>query len=312
MKATITGLKKEYTSGDNITCSLTVEGNERIISSDINLVQVDTQRVSNGQVCDVNGMWHPAYKMSDGEYTILSGLLNNVIVTGKFRGELRFKIPDDATNTSERIGRQFSDYKSTGFGIRVLIKFVDKKGREDELNYVNYFQNKRFVPESGPAYHQDNMNIENPKFSMLYRTSTSTFLPGETVHIDLVYIPKTKKKVHSLSVKFVSHGRYNMKVKSKKYGYSVKSLVNKNMSNEEEYEYMKSMIDRGLGNRFTLKVPDNLHEDTRSGMVLLTNIKMFRISPSKLDFFDFEEFCNSVKRMFFCGYGGKKYVSSFQ
>ena len=307
MKTDITGLKKLYTSGDMIRCTLSVTGKERIISSDIKLVQKDYKRVQEGY--HSNGL--PGHRLSNGDYTVLTGLINDVSITGPFKGELRFKIPDDATNTSEKFNYQYDSRSWTCLGIRIIIRYM-KDGQEDGLDHFYSFKNKRFVPASGPVYHQDNTEIPNPKFAMLYRVSTSTFLPGETVDIDLVYIPRTRAKVHSLSVKFVCTGYDDFKMKSKKRSSFIKALVNKNMTPGEEYEYMKSAIDRGMGNKFSLKLPENLHEDTRGGTVIETKIKTYRFSPSKLDFDDFEDFCDSVNDVFFKSWGGMKKITSFQ
>jgi len=274
MKTVLTGLKKQYTSGDTVRCHLKVTGGERVISSDIKLVQSDRERIRGPDVRYPDGSYGPGHMLSKPDYTILSEPVNNVNISGPFGGEIMFKIPDDATNTSEKYG-DFPLYGQTAIGIRVFIKYVTRKGREIDLDDFYHLNNKRFVTVSNPVYKLVNEDVKNSRFSMLYRVSRSTFLPGESVDIDVVYIPKTRATVKSLSVYFVSRGQYTLKVKSKKFGFFLKSLKNKNMSKEEEYEYMKNAIDMGLGNKFTLKLPKNLHEDTRKSTVLMTNIKTF-------------------------------------
>ena len=307
MKTEIAGLNKMYTSGDVIKCSLRVTGNERIISSDINLVQKDWTRV---QQIDGNTSYVP-----DTKYTVLSSLLQDVYITGSFRGEIRFKIPDDATNTSQKYNKKYYGYSETTLGIRVIIKYMTKFGEGVVLDHFYSFENKRRFIVSKPKYCLvDKINpdcpINDTRFSMMYRVGTSSFIPGETVDFDVVYIPKTKAKVSSLSVKFQGWGVYNLKVKSNRGDTT--ALENKNMTKEEEYEYMKNAIDCGLGNKFSLKLPQNLHEDTRDYTVISIDMKICQFKPRELDFSKFDMFCFSVERVFFGKWGGSTSIKSLQ
>lgn len=198
----------------------------------------------------------------------------------------------------------------------MVTRYITKKGEATLDNFYG-FENKRLIPVSGPKYCFFNGKaseegiLDKPNdFSMMYRLKTCTFCPGETVDVDLVFIPKTKYRVTSLRVAIESGGLYNLKVKSKKKGHSLKSLVNKNMTEEQEFQYMKDAIDNGLGYKFALKLPENLHEDVRQNLQIWTSIRTYMFVPSRISFFSAEAFFYSLFEVFGGGCGDVRNISS--
>lgn len=257
MQIYISGLKKVYTSGDIVKCKIDIsrglflKDKSEICSIDISLAKRIRKDVNTGTYPGTGynsdgSSYSYTYHTYDTTYdhTVLcKDLTTGMGELGKneYNKTPRFEIPIDTANSSivsylpdPTSGTLLGQIKrETSYGVLVKVKML-KNGKEKELVEFSKFENKMVIPESKPKY----VHKFFSDFSLMYKSNTSTFSPGEDVDLKVVVINKTKS-INSLKTS-ITGGLGNDFIVSEKKSFFLKTLPFKmNMSQEEEYSYMK-------------------------------------------------------------------------
>ena len=229
------------------------------MSSDVSLVKKFTyQRQTGGYYyTGVNGMnvYNPTY---DTRYDKQVLSRSNVNITGGNSYNVQFTIPRDATNSSYTPASSITNYsKIVSYGVLVKLVVSTRSGTSKEVNEFKTFENKALLMGSTPKYFYKN----DSKFSMLIKSNTSAFMAGEKVVLKVLFMRKCSKMVTSLSVDTPHFKKYS------RIGLFV-NILPKNLSGQDDYQYMKNALDRGMGNKFTFTLPSDLDGESnrRIGM----------------------------------------------
>lgn len=281
MKISISGLKKVYTSGDFVDChvdilrknSLFKSDNSEIISIDISLtkrLQTDTRTgYGIGTATDMNGntytYTYPIYKYDYNDIVVCRDMNGTrALDKHEYRKNLKFKIPDDASNSSSLISESGDYQKHTKYGVLVKVKVL-QNGEENELEKFSLFDNRMIIPDhdcDDCVYFESTSDL-----SILLKSNTSTYTPGQVLILKAVVMNKGVTSFSSLKMSFKTetYGRVqsqrilaetnNM---SKRMSFKVvprKSFV----SVQQEHDYLKHHLDlNSKCMKFVFKLSENM------------------------------------------------------
>ena len=273
-KVFISGLKNKYTSGDIVSCKINIVrvfDKDEIKSIDVSLIKTKTIRVKTGVLIYIAPItfadgssslasWVPEYKIKKIDTVIGRDLTDISLRENQYNKNPKFKIPPDESNSSNcgcnpLIQDGDVDYlrQEISYRISVKIKYINKKGHEKVIEESRSFINKNIIKDSTPRY----MHVfEENNFSLMYKSNTSEFSPGESVKLDIVLINKETKKS---SLDCVIGDLFSSDFKLKKSLKSLKSIENKSLPKEEEYDYMKEFIDSGKCASIIFTMPKDMY-----------------------------------------------------
>jgi len=285
MKISISGLKKVYTSGDFVDChvdilrknSLFKSDNSEIISIDISLtkrLQTDTRTgYGTGYGTRLDGSTYdysyPIYK-EDYNDIVLCRDMNGTRALDKheYRKNLKFKIPVDASNSSFLVSESGDYKKHTKYGVLVKVKVL-QNGEENEVENFSMFDNRVIIPDHDcvpiPMYFESTTD-----FSILFKSNTSTYTPGQVVILKAVVMNKGVTSFSSLKMSFKTetYGRVQSQrilgatnEKSTKMLKRMFKVVPRKsfVSVQQEYDYMKYHLDlNSKCMKFVFKLPENI------------------------------------------------------
>jgi len=298
MKISISGLKKVYTSGDFVDChvdilrknSLFKSDNSEIISIDISLtkrLQTDTRTgYGTGTATGLDGSTYtytyPVYKYDYNDIVVCRDMNGTrELDKHEYRKNLKFKIPVDASNSSFLVSESGDYQKHTKYGVLVKVKVL-QNGKENELENFSMFDNRVIIPDHDcvPMYFESNSD-----FSILFKSNTSTYTPGQVLILKAVVMNKGVTSFSSLKMSFKTetYGRVQSQrilgatnEKSTKMLKRMFKVVPRKsfVSVQQEYDYMKHHLDlNSKCMKFVFKLPENLCGEVDRKIFIISTIR---------------------------------------
>ena len=259
-----------YTSGNTVRCNIDIsrglvfKDKSEVTSIDISLSKRIIKKVNNGthlgMGTDANGNSY-SYTYHTYDTTSNDTIVCRGVSTGMGVKTHIFQIPVDTSNSSSvtylpdptsgtLLGQINLDIS---YGVLVKVKML-KDGEEKELVEFGQFVNKMVTPGSKPIY----VHKFFSDFSLMYKSNTSTFSPGEVVNLNVVVMNKTKKSMTSLKTSITGGLGNDFRVSSKKLFFLKTLPFRMNMSQEEEFSYMKNHF-HSKCMKYNFKLPETLY-----------------------------------------------------
>jgi len=255
MKVSIKLLQSSYSPGELVKCKFKVKINNKytILNSEIYLVKIERINVVTDIFIGRDYKGINFYNLYDLEY-------NEQIVSeiGHYIDEsklMEFRLPCDSVNSSVS-GLFHGFYNDVRYAIKAVIKY-NKNGIEKNIEKLSFFKVYRSVYDSQSIL-LPIMNFKN-KASILIKSSSISYLPGEIVNCEVSITNKTNLPI--IRMKIIYHQLEKLK--------RGKSYTSKNIFTLYDF------INKNKYTNINFKIPNSVPARVRTlGKVLCSKIEV--------------------------------------
>jgi len=268
----ISGIKKSYFTGELVECKLNVPSTINVNDISISLLKIERIKVITDRIQSNDGFmnYHNLYDIEKDEETLGHTVCDNSNI-------IQLRIPYDAVNSS--VSGLYENGYFNDVRYAIIVRCYMNESLFEKYVYFNVYNSIPFPFSHGILFPEMDFG---KKTTIMVKSDSSSFLPGETINCDVAIVNKTSIPIFKLNVIYhqlenLKRGMaYSVKKVSTVHWNKLKVIRGKNTTEEADLVVMRDVLsNNGHVNRIRFKLSNKLPGRVR---------KLGKVKCSKLEF----------------------------